>query len=38
MRRDPAFYMIDILIANNKIERYTKEFDKAEELYWSELE
>lgn len=38
MRRDPAFYMIDILIANNKIERYTKEFHKAEELYWSELE
>ncbi len=38
MSRDIDFYIVDIFIANNKINRYTKNFENAEELFWSELE
>ena len=36
--RDVSFYIVDILIAINKIKRYTKDIDNAEELLNSELE
>jgi len=36
--RDVSLYIVDILIAINKIKRYTKDIDNAEELLNSELE
>lgn len=37
-KRDVSLYIVDIFIAINKIQRYTKIFTNAEELKWSELE
>ena len=37
-KRDPALYLLDILIAYNKIVRYTKEFTNADDFLHSELE
>ncbi len=35
-KRESAFYLVDILIACNKIERYTKPYRDADALKWSE--
>ncbi len=37
-KRDSSLYIIDIFIAINKISRYIKKFNSADELLWSELE
>jgi len=37
-KRDVSFYIIDIFIAIDKIDRYTKSFNNAQELLYSELE
>jgi len=37
-KRDSAFFLVDIFIASNKIERYTKRFENASSLLESELE
>ncbi len=37
-KRDVELYIVDILIAINKIERYSKKFTNAQELLYSELE
>jgi uncharacterized protein with HEPN domain len=37
-KRDMSLYIIDIFIASNKISRYIKRFDLAEDFRWSELE
>lgn len=37
-KRDESFYFVDIFIAHNKIVRYIKKFDNAQDLLWSELE
>ncbi|MEA1986573.1 MAG: HepT-like ribonuclease domain-containing protein [Candidatus Marinimicrobia bacterium] len=36
-KRDVSLYIVDILIAINKIFRYTKKFDNSEEFLYSEL-
>ncbi|PLY08045.1 MAG: hypothetical protein C0625_03610 [Arcobacter sp.] len=36
--RDLSLYIVDIFIAINKIQRYTKEFANAEDFKWSELQ
>ena len=38
MYRDISLYIVDILIAINKIKRYTSKFANAQEFKWSELE
>lgn len=37
-KRDFTLYIVDIFIAINKIQRYTKKFANAEDFRWSELE
>lgn len=37
-KRDISLYIVDIFIAINKIQRYTKKFTNAEDFKWSELE
>lgn len=37
-KRDFTLYIVDIFIAINKIQRYTKKFTNAEDFRWSELE
>lgn len=37
-KRDVSLYVVDILIAINKIQRYSAKFSNAEEFKWSELE
>lgn len=36
--RDISLYVVDIFIAIDKIQRYTKKFNNADEFKWSELE
>ena len=38
MCRDYRLYLVDILIADDKIKRYTKHFDNGNDLLYSELE
>jgi len=38
MYRDYRLYLVDILIANNKIQRYTQKFNNPNDLLYSELE
>jgi len=38
MCRDYRLYLVDILIADDKIKRYTKNFDNGNDLLYSELE
>jgi len=37
-KRDYSLYLIDIFIACNKISRYTKDFQNADDFKWSELQ
>jgi uncharacterized protein with HEPN domain len=37
-KRDITLYIVDIFIAINKIQRYTKQFATAEDFKWSELQ
>ena len=37
-KRDISLYIIDVFIACNKIQRYTKNFSNADDFKWSELE
>ena len=37
-KKELSLYIVDILIAINKIERYTKKFNNSKEFYYSELE
>jgi len=37
-KRDNSLYIVDIFIAINKIQRYTKKFTNADDFKWSELE
>jgi len=37
-KRDISLYIIDIFIAINKIQRYTKKFTNSDDFKWSELE
>ncbi len=37
-KRSPALYLLDILIAHNKITRYIQRFTNSEEFFYSELE
>lgn len=37
-KRDISLYIVDIFIAINKIQRYTKEFTNPEDFKWSELQ
>jgi uncharacterized protein with HEPN domain len=36
-KRDSSLYIVDILIAINKCQRYIADFDNAEDFKWSEL-
>ena len=38
MSRASEFYLIDILIATDKVQRYTRDFDNAQSFLHSELE
>ena len=37
-KRDESFYIVDLLIACNKVMRYTHRFKNADDFRWSELE
>ena len=37
-KRSPSLYLLDILIAHNKITRYIKRFTNSEDFFYSELE
>ena len=37
-KRSPSLYLLDILIAHNKITRYIEKFTNSEDFFYSELE